>query len=105
MTIAEQAAAAAGNDGQCWYVDTATGQAIRNPGIIPDTRPVQSVWFDMGAKMSRDHGASSTMFVFPDGSAILATDGAWDIALPCGRCFAGGGHTSACEAYGIDDSD
>jgi hypothetical protein len=48
----------------------------------------QRAAFTEGAEVSRVDG-TETRFAYADGSAITTSGGAWDVAAPCGRHWAG----------------
>lgn len=44
-----------------------------------------------GARSRRDDEIGMTVWTFADGSRIGLAPRAWDLLLPCGRCWEGGG--------------
>jgi len=64
-TIAKRIAGLLGDDGTCWE--------------STDGRDFDELCQDAGARLSFDRERELTRYEFPDGSAIVAGVGAWDI--------------------------
>ena len=65
MTTAERIAKALGNDGECWESE--------------DGRDLDALADKAGADVTLDRERELKRYLFPDGSAIVAGVGAWDI--------------------------
>lgn len=91
MTIAEQIAAALGNDGQQW--ETRDGIAF---ATLMHEQDANATWRDgwMVGDVVR--------YEFRDGSVITEAGDAWDIGYPDCFCWQGAGHSDDCWALTVD---
>lgn len=87
MTQAEKFAKLFNDDGQCWE----TKEGIGFDEMMEKFK-IREEW---------KHGHRAGMVVrhvFPDGSVITSSGGAWDFGYEKCFCWVGGGHTEECEA-------
>jgi len=82
MSTAEQVSAIFGDNGQCW--------------ATPAGRTLDDVAQNADARIERHDGA--VRYRFPDGSALIACEGGWDLGIPGASCWCwvGAGHQEGC---------
>lgn len=86
-TSAEHIAHLLGDDGQCWTCDLGTmGDLVTK--------------FDGTVQPRPDRPSDEWRAIFPDGSVITASGGAWDIGYPECWCWQGNGHESCTAGEG-----